>query len=66
MIKFLTVNKGIFINCNLKFELLSDEHKYDIRNYEGEKPKSKIKLFEKVSVAVTVIGIVVTVISFFI
>lgn len=66
LIKFLTANKGTFINSNLKFELLSDEHKYDIQSYEGEKPKSKIKLFEKVSVAVTVIGIVVTVISFFI
>lgn len=70
LIKFLAVAKGKDAYSDVKFEILyrhkSDEHEFDVLSFEDKAPKSKIRLFEKVSLGVTVIGIVVTVISFFI
>lgn len=63
LIKFLTITNT---NSDLKYKILMCSHANGIKIFESDESKNKIKLFEKVSLGVTIIGILVTVISFFI
>lgn len=63
LIKFLTITNT---NSDLKYKILMCSHANEIKIFESDESKNKINLFEKVSLGVTIIGILVTVISFFI